>query len=93
MGVHVNVHVSAALIESCGQYISLSLLIGTGTICSDLDECDKNEHNCAPLSARCKNTVGSFTCECLDGYTGDGLNCYNIDECKAGTHHCGEHME
>ena len=74
-------------------FLSLSLLIGTGTICSDLDECDKNEHNCAPLSARCKNTVGSFTCDCLDGFTGDGLNCYNIDECKAGTHHCGEHME
>jgi len=33
----------------------------------DLDPCDEN--------ASCTNTLGSFTCECNEGFVGDGFTC------------------
>ena len=41
---------------------------------TDIDECFLNTDNCAP-TAVCTNTIGSFSCGCLPGYTGDGVNC------------------
>ena len=36
----------------------------------DIDECNKNIHTCTKLEFEvCKNTVGSFECDCLDGYS------------------------
>ena len=32
---------------------------------SDMDECIDGTHNCAQI---CINTIGSFTCDCDDGY-------------------------
>jgi len=41
----------------------------------DINEClNKTLHNCHP-DAKCKDTIGSYTCECNDGYTGDGVTC------------------
>ena len=40
----------------------------------DIDECEVGIHNCNK-NAQCINTVGSFFCSCLPGYTGDGVNC------------------
>ena len=40
----------------------------------DVDECDDDTHNCHS-EATCTNTVGSFTCSCNEGYTGDGILC------------------
>merc|ERR1712139_243524 len=34
------------------------------------DECDRN--------AICTNTVGSYSCECEDGFSGDGTTCTNL---------------
>ena len=42
-----------------------------------MDECQDQTHNCA-LNARCNNTIGSFNCTCLQGYSGDGVDCYGI---------------
>ena len=40
---------------------------------SDVDECAMNTHNCDETLADCSNTPnGSFTCACIDGYTGMG---------------------
>ena len=39
----------------------------------DIDEC-LNE-TCADENAHCVNTVGSFSCQCNPGFTGDGQNC------------------
>ena len=39
---------------------------------ADVDECLTSP--CA-TNANCTNVVGSYTCQCLDGYTGDGLSC------------------
>jgi len=44
--------------------------------CDDVDiiECDTDNGGCSS-AATCTNIVGSFTCECLTGYTGDGFTC------------------
>ncbi|XP_078703247.1 uncharacterized protein LOC144928576 [Branchiostoma floridae x Branchiostoma belcheri] len=38
----------------------------------DVDECQDNP--CHEFAV-CANTKGSFTCTCIDGYTGDGMTC------------------
>ncbi|HQC45847.1 MAG TPA: calcium-binding EGF-like domain-containing protein, partial [Myxococcota bacterium] len=42
--------------------------------CVDIDECALNTHNC-PEDALCKNTDGSFECECQPGFVWDGQDC------------------
>ena len=32
---------------------------------SDTDECNDGTHNCSQI---CTNTIGSYMCECNDGY-------------------------
>ena len=39
---------------------------------ADVDECMNSP---CDINANCTNVVGSYTCQCLDGYTGDGLLC------------------
>ena len=41
---------------------------------TDEDECQNGTHNC-DVNAKCSNTIGSFTCTCLPGYSGDGVQC------------------
>ena len=40
----------------------------------DVDECQRNSHNCSK-NARCMNKLGSFDCQCEVGYDGDGMTC------------------
>jgi len=42
--------------------------------CVDIDECALSTHNC-PENSVCKNTDGSFDCECLLGFVLDGQDC------------------
>lgn len=37
----------------------------------DVDECETDQHDCDE-HALCMDTDGSFTCDCLQGYTGSG---------------------
>lgn len=67
-----------------------NVLIG----CIDIDECkDPSNHTCDnenPVS-NCYNSVGSYVCECPDGYeriAGHAGICIDIDECKTGLHLC-----
>jgi hypothetical protein len=48
---------------------------------SDVDECLLDQTEC-DKNARCINTPGSYSCECLPGYRGDGLNCQRKYSCK-----------
>ena len=41
---------------------------------SDIDECEENLGNCGD-NAVCVNTIGSFMCQCLPGFSGNGLIC------------------
>uniref|UniRef100_A0A0G4HT65 Uncharacterized protein n=1 Tax=Chromera velia CCMP2878 TaxID=1169474 RepID=A0A0G4HT65_9ALVE len=41
----------------------------------DVHECVSNLENCASSGSVCTNTVGSFTCACASGFSGDGLSC------------------
>ena len=45
------------------------------SMATDIDECCLGQDNCDPNSATCTNTIGSFECECLPGFTGDGVTC------------------
>ena len=41
---------------------------------ADVNECDRGTHSCHQF-ASCTNTIGNFSCSCLDGFAGDGLTC------------------
>ena len=41
---------------------------------TDIDECTTDNGGCSS-KASCSNTVGSFTCTCENGYSGDGFTC------------------
>ena len=41
----------------------------------DIDECNTGKSNCAIGTATCTNTIGSFTCACISGYSGNGVYC------------------
>ena len=51
-------------------------------ILADVNECLINVGLC--VNGRCRNTEGSFVCECADGYTltPDGEQCRDINECS-----------
>ena len=52
----------------------------------DIDECLESLDNCDMDLANCTNTIGSFNCTCIDGFTGDGVNCTSkiefVPNCK-----------
>ena len=57
---------------------------GTGTSCSNINECAEGTHDC-DTNARCADTDGSFTCTCNPGYAGTGTvttGCFDVDECQ-----------
>ena len=43
----------------------------------DFDECQMETYPCN-ASSNCTDTIGSFTCTCIDGFEGDGFNCIGI---------------
>ena len=50
------------------------VLTSSDMIFADVDECQEQKHYCHDM-AHCNNTVGSFNCTCLQGFTGDGFIC------------------
>ena len=74
----------------------------------DIDECAGNSSVC-DLNAKCNNTIGSYECHCLPGFTGNGslcqgknagiiegnflLFCVDIDECAGNSSLCNPNAE
>merc|ERR1712136_719792 len=56
----------------------------------DVDEC-AGTNPCGPNTV-CTNTIGSYACSCLPGYTGDDAGCIDINECE-NKDACGENEE
>jgi hypothetical protein len=57
--------------------------------CSDINECAATftGRRCSP-QATCNNSLGSYSCRCNDGFSGDGFTCsgkifvdFRLDEC------------
>eukprot|EP00117_Sycon_ciliatum_P025789 scpid98240/ scgid21326/ Sushi, von Willebrand factor type A, EGF and pentraxin domain-containing protein 1; Polydom len=60
--------ISQLLCDSSGQW-STAL-----PKCLDVNECATSLYNCSGNST-CNNTLGSYTCECNDGFFGNGSVC------------------
>ena len=44
-------------------------------MCTDIDECaTPGQHSCHS-NATCSNNVGSYSCACGNGFSGDGTTC------------------
>ncbi|XP_029286233.1 adhesion G protein-coupled receptor L4 [Cottoperca gobio] len=99
-----------SLCDSCHQHATCKALNGSNDacfcnhgytgdgkkFCNDDNEC-QNVTNICGDRGNCTNTVGSYYCKCVSGYTStghsnflpnDGTECIDIDECKSG-HVCG----
>ena len=44
---------------------------------SDVDECSLRTDQCG-INADCLNTIGSYSCTCKVGFSGDGINCTGL---------------
>ena len=42
---------------------------------TDIDECSSEQDFPCDSNANCSNTIGSYICTCLIGFTGDGHSC------------------
>eukprot|EP01134_Creolimax_fragrantissima_P003127 CFRG3127T1 len=54
-------------------------------MCIDINECLTGDALC-DVKAKCTNTPGAYTCQCLNNYEGDGKTC----ECSANTYQSGD---
>ena len=56
---------------------------------TDIDECNEGQSGCYHI---CSNTIGSYTCSCLDGYqlSFDNQTCSDINECNINNGGCRE---
>ena len=69
----LEIYVSRAKCESVLLFSCLIFL-------SDVDECEEGTHGCHS-NATCTNSIGSYQCACVDGFTGDGRECQGVCVC------------
>ena len=48
------------------------------TLFLDIDECERDEHNCHDDLSHCEDNNGSYTCVCPLGYEWNGLMCKGV---------------
>lgn len=54
--------------------LSIRELVQRDNSYADIDECSDDTHECHE-DADCMNVIGSYSCTCKTGYTGDGFMC------------------
>jgi len=59
---------------SCTFLIMHTIQIIPYQMITDIDECEMGTDICDE-NANCTDTIGSFSCTCNSGYSGDGVNC------------------
>uniref|UniRef100_A0A182JMQ3 EGF-like domain-containing protein n=1 Tax=Anopheles atroparvus TaxID=41427 RepID=A0A182JMQ3_ANOAO len=60
-------------------------MIGRSQHCEDIDECAMYGTKVCPHNSNCVNTVGSYRCDCTEGFKKHSPNemlCTDVDECK-----------
>ncbi|XP_058117872.1 fibulin-1-like [Anopheles coustani] len=60
-------------------------MIGRNQHCEDIDECAMYVSKVCPQNSDCVNTVGSYRCDCTEGFKKHSPNemlCTDVDECK-----------
>ena len=50
------------------------VFVSFSSLSLDINECSSTDRLC-DFNANCTNTIGSYRCSCLPGFTGDGKNC------------------
>ncbi|XP_038110721.1 fibulin-1 isoform X3 [Culex quinquefasciatus] len=71
-----------------GGYVCLcpaGHIIGRNHRCEDVNECDLHKGKVCPQNSECINTVGSYQCDCKDGFRKsrpEDLICTDVDECS-----------
>ncbi|KAH3858373.1 hypothetical protein DPMN_100996 [Dreissena polymorpha] len=48
--------------------------------CVDIDECAVNHHDPCGHRGQCANTIGGYTCSCLQGWSNDSLCSKNVSD-------------
>ena len=49
---------------------------------ADIDECAQGNQPCKGANFECKNAVGSYNCQCKDGFVKSGGNCEGRVQCN-----------
>src|SRR5690348_4570853 len=70
-----------------GQQCPAGTTLNSQGQCIDINECATNNGGCS-TNATCTNVVGSYTCSCRAGFTGNGLTCVDINECATNNGGC-----
>uniref|UniRef100_A0A0G4HMH3 Uncharacterized protein n=1 Tax=Chromera velia CCMP2878 TaxID=1169474 RepID=A0A0G4HMH3_9ALVE len=73
--------------EASPAAATTGILVTVSLAAVDINECATTSDNCH-TGALCSNTMGSFTCSCSDGFSGDGVSCSDIDECTTTADNC-----
>ncbi|MGH0160662.1 UNVERIFIED_CONTAM: hypothetical protein FKN15_041131 [Acipenser sinensis] len=68
--------------KTCFDINECDSLVSTGVICTDIDECQLDRRTCH-AETLCVDTVGSFYCQCNQGFVGNGKTCFDINECDS----------
>ena len=55
-------------------YVSYHIKKSNFMLVSDITECEDGTDECND-TATCTNTIGSYECQCNEGFTGDGRSC------------------
>ncbi|CAF1580921.1 unnamed protein product, partial [Adineta ricciae] len=66
-------------------------LNSTSNYCTDINECSSDLNQCNVDVSVCVNTIGSYQCNCLNGYQLINNSCVDINECVTTANNCSSY--